>query len=118
MKYLILILFIFIHKITFAQSGFEHRGYLGWMIDMSSTECHDAWPSVRLDSAVIADYVETLDFLQRSKMNEITLWGLFTNKYWEPEIEKTIDSNRKSLIKKVIRLAHERKIKVILGMGI
>ena len=118
MKYLIIILFVFIHNNTLAQSGFEHKGYLGWMIDMSRTECHDAWPSVKLDSAIIADYAETLDFLQRSGMNEITLWGLFTNKYWEPEIEKTIDSNRMLLINSIIRMAHEQKIKVILGMGV
>ena len=118
MKYLIIILIVFIHNNTLAQSGFEHKGYLGWMIDMSRTECHDAWPSVKLDSAIIADYAETLDFLQRSGMNEITLWGLFTNKYWEPEIEKTIDSNRMLLINSIIRMAHEQKIKVILGMGV
>jgi hypothetical protein len=118
-KYCISILFLFVYSnIAFSQKGFEHRGYLGWMIDMSRTECHDAWPSVKLDSTMIADYAETLDFLQRSGMNEITLWGLFTNKYWEPEVEKTIDSNRKALIDKVIRMAHQRKIKVILGMGV
>jgi hypothetical protein len=88
------------------------------MIDLSQTECLDAWPSVKLDSAMISDYEETLDFLQRSGMNEITLWGLFTNKYWEPDVEKTIDSSRKVLIDRVIKLAHERKIKIILGMGV
>jgi len=111
-------LFLVIQIVAFGQQKFEHRGYLGWMIDLSRSECHDAWPSVKLDSAMIADYVETLDFLQRSGMNEITLWGLFTNKYWEPVVEKTIDSNRKALIDKVILMAHQRKIKVILGMGV
>ncbi len=112
-------IFLFaLNCLAFAQSGFEHRGYLGWMIDMSLTECYDAWPSVKLDSAMIADYAETLDFLKRSGMNEITLWGLFTNKYWEPEVEKTIDPKRKALIDQVIRMAHQRKIKVILGMGV
>ena len=111
-------LIFFLQVAVFAQNGFEHRGYLGWMIDLSRTECLDSWPSIKLDSAMIVDYAETLDFLQRSGMNEITLWGLFTNKYWEPEVEKTIDSNRKTLIDKVIRMAHQRKIKVILGMGV
>ena len=110
--------FLVIHITSFGQQKYEHRGYLGWMIDMSQTECYDSWPSIKLDSAMIADYAETLDFLNRSGMNEITLWGLFTNKYWEPEVEKTIDSSRKALIDGVIRLAHLRKIKVILGMGV
>jgi hypothetical protein len=112
------ILLLAIQITSNAQQKFEHRGYLGWMIDMSRTECHDAWPSIKLDSAMIADYAETLDFLQRSGMNEITLWGLFTNKYWEPEVEKTIDSNRKVMIDQIIHMAHQRKIKVILGMGV
>jgi len=111
-------LLLVIQLSTFAQQKFEHRGYLGWMIDMSQTECHDVWPSIKLDSTMIADYAETLDFLQYSGMNEITLWGLFTNKYWEPEVEKTIDGSRKALIDQVIRMAHKRKIKVILGMGV
>jgi len=117
-SYIVASLLLVVQIASFAQQKFEHRGYLGWMIDMSRTECHDAWPAVKLDSAMIADYAETLDFLQRSRMNEITLWGLFTNKYWEPEVEKTIDSNRKLMIDKVIRIAHQRKIKVILGMGV
>ena len=111
-------LFLFIQLSGFCQQKFEHRGYLGWMIDMSRTECLDSWPSIKLDSAMIADYAETLDYLLRSEMNEITLWGLFTNKYWEPEVEKTIDSSRKALIDEVISMAHQRKIKVILGMGV
>ncbi len=119
LKYIVpLFLFVVIRIAAFGQQKFEHRGYLGWMIDMSRTECYDAWPSVKLDSAMIADYAETLDFLKRSGMNEITLWGLFTNKYWEPEVEKTIDTSRKALIDQVIRMAHQRKIKVILGMGV
>jgi hypothetical protein len=119
LKYFITIcLFLYLQNKTFAQHGFLHRGYLGWMIDLSRTECHDVWPSVKLDSAMIADYEETLDFLQRSGMNEITLWGLFTNKYWEPDVEKTINSSRKPLIDDVIKMAHMRKIKVILGMGV
>jgi hypothetical protein len=111
-------LFLFIQMSGLGQQKFEHRGYLGWMIDVSRTQCYEAWPSIKLDSAMIADYAETLDFLQRSQMNEITLWGLFTNKYWEPEVEKTIDFSRKALIDQVISMAHERKIKVILGMGV
>jgi hypothetical protein len=64
---------------------FIHRGYLGWMIDMSRTKNMEDWPSVKLDSALLNDYIETLDFLELSGMNEITPWGLFTNKYWEPK---------------------------------
>jgi hypothetical protein len=67
---------------------------------------------------VISDFTETLGFLERTGMNEITAWGLFTDEGWEPEIEKTIDSDRKKTVKAVLRAAHERHIKVLCGMGI
>jgi hypothetical protein len=51
---------------------FVHRGYLGWMI-------------------------------------EITPWGLFTNKFWEPEIGNTIDSLRDSMVREIIDLAHQHR---------
>lgn len=86
----LLILLILVLRLS-AQENFIHRGYLGWIRDLSRTACNDAWPSIRIDSALLSDYEETLDFLQCAGMNEITLWGLFTNKYWEPEVEKTID---------------------------
>ncbi len=97
---------------------FIHRGYLGWMIDMSRTKNMEDWPSVKLDSALLNDYIETLDFLELSGMNEITPWGLFTNKYWEPKVENTIDSHRESMVRKIIDLAHQRNIKVMCGMGV
>ncbi len=119
LKYILTIILLPILIVeAYPQNSFEHRGYLGWMIDLSRIECHDAWPSIRIDSALLSDYEETLDFLQRSGMNEITLWGLFTNKYWEPEVEKTIDSQRKELIKLIIAKAHQRNLKLINGMGI
>lgn len=101
-----------------AQTGFEHRGYLGWMVDFSRTPIVDKWPSIQLDSSIMADYLETLDFLQRTGMNEITPWGLFTDENWDPDIAKTLDADRKKLVVEVIKAAHQRNIKVMCGMGI
>lgn len=100
------------------RKGFEHRGYLGWLIDLSRTEHLLRWPSVILDSALIADYEETLEFLHRSNMNEITVWGLFTNSSWEPEVENTINHERELIVQDIIRKAHQKKIKILCGLGI
>ncbi len=118
LKYILTIVLIPLVSEIHGQNGFSHRGYLGWMIDLSQTASADAWPSIRIDSALLADYEETLDFLQRTGMNEITLWGLFTNKYWEPDIDKTIDESRKELVRRIIEMAHKRNLKLINGMGI
>ena len=120
-KYLGIVFFLTLlnlHPAGFSQAGFNHRGYLGWFIDLSRTDCRDEWPSIRIDSSLIDDYAETLDFLQRSNMTEISLWGFFTNKFWEPEVEKTIDRQRKDLVDKLLGMAHARKIKVLCGLGI
>jgi hypothetical protein len=71
-----------------------------------------------MDKALIDDYEETLGFLQQSGMNEITLWGLFTNSYWEPEIDKTIDAERLKKVREVISDAHQHRIKILCGLGV
>ena len=101
-----------------SQGSYIHRGYLGWLIDFSRTGTNEEWPSIRIDSALIGDYTDAIDFLQRDGFNEITLWGLFTNKFWEPEVDKTIDAQRKVLVNDLIAKAHQRELKVICGMGI
>ena len=118
-KYLVLIFIIFCFQSgAYSQTGFTHRGYLGWFIDLSRNDCREEWPSIKIDSSLINDYVETLNFLQRSNMTEMSLWGFFTNKYWEPEIEKTIDVERKILIDDLLSKAHNKKIKILCGLGI
>jgi hypothetical protein len=101
-----------------SQGSYIHRGYLGWLIDFSRTGTNDEWPSIRIDSALIGDYTDAIDFLQRDGFNEITLWGLFTNKFWEPEVDKTIDAQRKALVNDIIFKAHQRNLKVLCGIGI
>ncbi|MFC2123593.1 hypothetical protein ACFLU5_02180 [Bacteroidota bacterium] len=98
---------------------FTHRGYLGWFMDLSRTaRIGYHWPSIEIDSALMADYEETLAFFERSRMTEITIWGLFTNSAWEPVIKNTIDMEREEIVREVIDMAHEKGIKVICGLGI
>jgi hypothetical protein len=101
-----------------SQGSYIHRGYLGWLIDFSRTGTDEKWPSIRIDSALIGDYTDAIDFLERDGFNEITLWGLFTNKFWEPDVDKTIDSQRKVIVNDIISKAHQRRLKVLCGMGI
>jgi hypothetical protein len=114
----IVVVQLFTLQIASAQNRFTHRGYLGWMVDFSRKPIVDHWPSIRLDSSVYADYIETLDFLKRTGMNEITPWGLFTDENWQPDISETISAKRKTLINKVIKAAHDRNIKVMCGLGV
>ncbi len=117
---LILLIFIASGKFLLAQPNqYEHRNYLGWVRDMSTTETpYEGWPSIRIDPNLTDDYDKTLDFMAARGLNEITLWGLFTAKSWEPVIENTIDADRKALINTWVNKAHSRGIKVLSGMGV
>jgi hypothetical protein len=102
-----------------SKEKFVHRGYLGWLTDLSRTDRPEVpWPSIVIDSSLIEDYKETLDFLHRSGMNEITVWGLFTNTSWEPEIKNTISAEREAVVKDIIFKAHLKGIKIICGVGV
>jgi hypothetical protein len=117
----IILSFLFVFILSCVQNpnkGFKHKGYLGWLIDLSRTERLLPWPSVVIDSLLLSDYEETLGFMKRSGMNEITVWGLFTNSSWEPEIESTIDNERKLKVQDVILKAHQNGIKIMCGMGV
>ncbi len=121
--YKILILLIICVITTFCHDqppkGFIHRGYLGWLTDLSRTDRPEVpWPSIVIDSSLIVDYNETLDFLERSGMNEITVWGLFTNTSWEPIIENTINPERGKIVKDIITKAHRKGIKILCGLGV
>ena len=100
------------------KQSYTYRGYLGWMVDFSRSPVYGQWPSIRLDSAIIADYTETLNFMQQSGMNHITLWGLFTDENWDPDISKTITPERKKLVERVIDLAHQKNIRILCGVGL
>jgi hypothetical protein len=99
--------------------GFVHKGYLGWLIDLSRTaRIGVPWPAIPLDDELLKDYQETIDFLHRSGLNEITAWGFFTNSVWEPQIEKTIDTARKARVQEMIAYAHGKGIKILCGLGV
>ena len=51
-------------------------------------------------------------------MNEITVWGLFTNSSWEPVVENTINHERELIVQDIIRKAHQKNIKILCGLGI
>jgi len=101
------------------EEGFKHKGYLGWLVDISRTaRIGVSWPSVILDDALIEDYKETIDFLHSGGMNEITAWGFFTNSVWEPQIENTINAGREAKVKGMISYAHGKGIKILCGLGV
>ena len=101
------------------QAQFQHRGYLGWVRDLASEPTvGQTWPSIRIDETLTKDYEETLDFMTKRGLNELSLWGFYTDRNWEPAVEQTITPDRKALVDAWIEKAHRRGINVLAGMGI
>lgn len=100
-------------------AAFTHRGLVGWINDFRRDRLPNPnWPNVTIDNTTIADITEQLDFMQRTGLNEIVIWGLFTAEGWAPDIVSTVDTTRQGQVKEIISRAHARGIKVLAGLGV
>jgi hypothetical protein len=98
---------------------FTHRGYNGWITDLSSVGRPDAaWPAIDIDDTLVADYQNTYAFLQHIGINEMTVWGFFAARDWEPDIQATIDSRRADQVCLLLQSAQAHNIKVLSGLGL
>src|SRR5690242_19377186 len=70
-----------------ADTGFRHRGYLGWITDLATNPDPDAaWPSMRLDEDLLSDYARTFRLMPRLGYNETTIWGLYVSRAWPADL--------------------------------
>lgn len=98
---------------------FIHRGYNGWITDLSSVGRPNAtWPAINIDQQLIDDFNETFAFMQQAGLNEMTVWGLFAGRDWEIDIAATIDDARAAQVRQLLAVASEHCIKVLAGMGV
>jgi hypothetical protein len=98
---------------------FRHRGYLGWITDLASREePRVAWPSMRLDHQLLADYRETFDVMKTLGFNELCVWGLYVARSWPADIVSAIPPERGRLVERLIADAHRRGIRVLSGLGL
>ncbi|HOM51994.1 MAG TPA: hypothetical protein PLQ89_13580 [Phycisphaerae bacterium] len=99
--------------------GFRHRGYLGWITDLSSQpDPHAAWPSMRLDDRLLEDYRRQYELLARLGFNEISIWGLYVSDAWPLDITSCVPPDRGRRVEKLIEAAHRHGIKVLSGLGV
>lgn len=102
-----------------AAQPFRHRGYLGWITDLASRgEPNVAWPSMRLDEDLLADYADSLDALARVGFNEIVVWGFYVSGAWPVDVESAVSPERGRLVERLIKLARAKNIKVLSGLGV
>ncbi|MDZ4820082.1 MAG: hypothetical protein SGJ20_14035 [Planctomycetota bacterium] len=100
-------------------NAFRHRSYLGWITDLASRgEPTTAWPSMRLDEELLADYAESFAAMKALGYNEIAIWGLYVTHAWPLKLADAVTPERGKLVERLIDLAHAQNIKVVSGLGI
>jgi len=100
-------------------TGFRHRGYLGWITDLASQPgTNEAWPSMRLDERLLADYRETFAAMKELGYNEISVWGLYVSRAWPANLKSAVTPERGARVEKLIAAAHEKGLRVLSGLGV
>ena len=98
---------------------FRHRAYLGWITDLDSRpDVHAAWPSMRLDPALLEEYRRTFAAMSRLGYNAIVIWGFYVSRSWPLDITSAVPKERGTLVAKLIDAAHEHGIRVYTGLGV
>lgn len=101
------------------EPSYRYRGYLGWITDLDSRpDPHAAWPSMRLDEALLGDYRRTFRLMRKLGYNEIVVWGLYVSRNWPPDIATAVPAARGKLVSRLIDTAHAEGIRVLNGLGV
>ena len=102
-----------------APGPFQHRYLLGWVNDNSSrARAGQRWPMVEIDETTVADYETFFQVARDCGYNGITLWGLFATHAWAVPLEKSVTSERKRQVERILAAAGRTGIKVLYGLGV
>jgi len=102
-----------------APEPFRYRGYLGWITDLASgPEPGAAWPSMRLDERLLADYRESFAVMKATGFTELSVWGLYVSRAWPVDIRSAVTPERGRRVERLIDAAHAKGIRVLSGLGI
>ena len=78
----------------------------------------DSWPPVMLDDIAEQSIIATMDLQARSGYNMFDLFGLFAAWGWPVDIVSAVDKDRDARVRRILKAAHRRGIKVIYGLGV
>jgi hypothetical protein len=101
--------------------GYKYRIAFGcWINDMRSEALPlQQWPAPHLDEVTISSILAAMDVQSRAGFNYLDAWGLFATYGYPPDITSAFtDSARAAQVKRLIREASSRGIKLIFGMGL
>lgn len=77
-----------------------------------------SWPPLDLDETAERSIIETMDLQARSGYNMFDLFGLFAAWGWPVDIVSAVDKEREARVRRIMRAARERGIKLVYGLGV
>jgi hypothetical protein len=78
----------------------------------------DSWPPVILDDIAEQSIIRTMDLQARSGYNMFDLFGLFAAWGWPVDIASAVDKERDARVRRIMKAAHDRGIKLVYGLGV
>ena len=99
--------------------GYKYRIAFGaWMNDLRTDPLPlENWPAPQFDDVSLESAVGAMDVQGPAGFNLLDVWGLFATYGWPPDIVSAVDSDRRRRIRRLIRAAKARGLKVVLGLG-
>lgn len=100
--------------------GFVDRIAFGpWMNDTRTTPLpFSGWPVEAFDDVTVQSLIDTFELNETFGYNIYDIFGLFSTWGWPVDIESAATPERGARVRKVLKAAHRRNIRVICGMGI
>jgi len=107
-------------KSVLGKNAYSDRMAFGaWINDVRTEPLpFDSWPPVILDDIAEKSIIRTMDLQAQSGYNMFDMFGLFAAYGWPVDIVSAVDKDRDQRVRRIIKAAHDRNIKVIYGLGV
>jgi hypothetical protein len=76
------------------------------------------WPDVEIDRITIESYKSVVDLLKEAGYNIIDVFGLLVGHEWPLDIINVLKDGRKEKVENIIKITHDKGIKIIYGLGV
>ena len=97
----------------------DRMAFGAWINDVRTEPLpFDSWPPVILDDIAEQSIIRTMDLQSRSGYNMFDLFGLFAAWGWPVDIVSAVDKDRDARVRRILKAAHDRGIKLVYGLGV
>jgi hypothetical protein len=97
----------------------DRMAFGAWINDVRTEPLpFDSWPPVVLDDIAEKSIIRTMDLQARSGYNMFDMFGLFAAWGWPVDIVSAVDKDRDARVRRLLKAAHDRGLKVVYGLGV